>query len=1029
MKFNLLILLVCLLDPAYATNYYFSSISGDDLRTSTQAQSSSTPWKTLIKLNSFFSNLQPGDSVLFKRGETFYGSITINKSGSTGLPVVFGAYGKGIKPVITSLVTFTNWVSKGNGIWESYNSSSISTTNMVLFNGVEQEMGRYPNSDATNSGYLVYESHIGKTSITDNELTSTIDWTGAELVTRPRRWIFERNLITSHTGSTISYTTSSVYEPYDKYGYFIQNSIKTLDKPGEWYYSPSTKKLSMYFGSGTPSASIVQATTITSLVTSDDFDNIALDNLTFKGSNGSGFNIRNGSNISITNCDILFSGEDGVLVANCTNLKIENCTVSNSNNNGIDFSYGVNYAVIRNSKVLNTSLLPGLAKSGDGNGIAICSAGNGNTLEYNEIRNTGYTSITFNGDDVTIKNNLIDSFCLIKDDGAGIYSNGTSVLYKNRKITGNIVMNGVGISNGTDNPSKQPVSGIYMDNEASAAEITGNTFANCNNSGIYIHNSAGMIVKNNTLFNNNLQLNFIQESDHPSSVRNNITTNNILFSKYSTQLISSIKSNVDDIAYFGKFDSNYYARPVDDRITIYNYFPGAAMNFDLSGWQNKYGKDGASQITAKSIAAYKVINLVGANKFANGLLTSTLTGVYASSCTILLGVLGLLDGGYLQVTPILKKSNVFVSIGGITAGKKYIVRYTVKGSADNNMVINTFLRLGVSPYSLLTPMQGRKVSITRNDYELIFIAPSTQSSVQAVFQADQLSQYYLDNIQVYEANAVITNPNDSIKFVYNATMKNKIIPLDSDYVDTKGNKFSRSITLLPYTTAILIRNGSTAISPPTVNIITPSNNTKFTVPETINISAAASDSDGTISKVEFLIKGKHLYTSLKAPYNCTWKDAPAGTYIITARATDNSGLTTTSAGITIVIGTSTLARGTVPSVDTVSKIETTGATIANTNGNSTMAISNQSLNNALGLNVSISPNPASNELSIFTSGLPQNKKLIISVFSMAGVLVKTIQQGSSNRVVQLNISSLIKGAYIVKAVCGDDILSQQFIKL
>src|SRR5436190_16862712 len=149
----LLTLVVLFATTTNATNYYFSAISGDDSRTSTQAKSSSTPWKTLSKLNAFFSSLQPGDSVLLKRGETFYGSITAAKSGISGAPIVIGAYGTGSKPIITSLVTLANWVSKGSGIWESYNSSLGATVNMVLLNGVEEGMGRYPNSDAANKGY------------------------------------------------------------------------------------------------------------------------------------------------------------------------------------------------------------------------------------------------------------------------------------------------------------------------------------------------------------------------------------------------------------------------------------------------------------------------------------------------------------------------------------------------------------------------------------------------------------------------------------------------------------------------------------------------------------------------------------------------------------------------------------------------------------------------------------------------------------------------------------------------------------
>ena len=78
--------------------YYFSTLSGDDNRTSTQAQNPSTPWRTLSKLNSFFSSLQAGDSVFFKKGETYIGNFIITKSGNSGTPIVITSYGTGNKP-------------------------------------------------------------------------------------------------------------------------------------------------------------------------------------------------------------------------------------------------------------------------------------------------------------------------------------------------------------------------------------------------------------------------------------------------------------------------------------------------------------------------------------------------------------------------------------------------------------------------------------------------------------------------------------------------------------------------------------------------------------------------------------------------------------------------------------------------------------------------------------------------------------------------------------------------------------------
>src|SRR5438046_395091 len=139
---------------ADATNYYFSSSSGDDNRSSAQAQNSATPWKTISKLNSIFSTLKGGDIVYFKRGDVFYGSITPSKSGSSGLPITFDAYGTGNKPIITGFTAIGSWTSIGSGRFQAVLSSGLSTLNVVTINGNFQPIGRYPKKTAANGGYL-----------------------------------------------------------------------------------------------------------------------------------------------------------------------------------------------------------------------------------------------------------------------------------------------------------------------------------------------------------------------------------------------------------------------------------------------------------------------------------------------------------------------------------------------------------------------------------------------------------------------------------------------------------------------------------------------------------------------------------------------------------------------------------------------------------------------------------------------------------------------------------------------------------
>lgn len=86
---------------------------------------------------------------------------------------------------------------------------------------------------------------------------------------------------------------------------------------------------------------------------------------------------------------------------------------------------------------------------------------------------------------------------------------------------------------------------------------------------------------------------------------------------------------------------------------------------------------------------------------------------------------------------------------------------------------------------------------------------------------------------------------------------------------------------------------------PTVSLTSPSNNASFTTLQSINLTATASDADGTIAKVEFYDGATLLNSDASAPYSFVWSNLTVGSHIITAIASDNSGLTKTSTAITI----------------------------------------------------------------------------------------------------------------------------------
>jgi len=90
---------------------------------------------------------------------------------------------------------------------------------------------------------------------------------------------------------------------------------------------------------------------------------------------------------------------------------------------------------------------------------------------------------------------------------------------------------------------------------------------------------------------------------------------------------------------------------------------------------------------------------------------------------------------------------------------------------------------------------------------------------------------------------------------------------------------------------------------PTVSITSPANNATFTAPAALSVSSNAADSDGSITQVDFYNGTTLLGTDNTAPYSYTWSNVSAGSFSITARATDNGGAVATSSAVNVTVTT------------------------------------------------------------------------------------------------------------------------------
>lgn len=435
---------------------YYVAINGSDVNS---GRSAGAPFQTLAKINSLA--LQPGDSILFRRGDTFRGNLTIKRSGQAGKPIVIDAYGSGAKPVLAGSVPVTGWTAVGNNMWQANCPQCGPEVTGLYRNGTTLPLGRYPNPDAVSRGYLTVQAHVGNLQLTSQQPLS-VNWTGGEVVVRPTYWIIDRARITRQSANVLTLANPSSYQFTDGWGFFIQNHPATLDQPGEWYYNPANKTIRLYDPAGNPGRYLITATTTSRGIDLVNASFITLRNLHVTETLNEALLATNASDLTVVSTDFTNAGEDGVIITGSgRNVLIENCRIHDVNNNG--FVIGSHQSLtFRGNSLRRIGVLPGRGKSGDGEYNALQTLANQALIENNVIDSIGYNGISF-WNNTIIRQNRISNFCMTKADGGGLYVwNGKHLPMSNIKIASNIIYRGIGIPGGVADTRLSGAHGVFF---------------------------------------------------------------------------------------------------------------------------------------------------------------------------------------------------------------------------------------------------------------------------------------------------------------------------------------------------------------------------------------------------------------------------------------------------------------------------------------------------------------------------------------------------------------------------------------
>jgi len=170
---------------------------------------------------------------------------------------------------------------------------------------------------------------------------------------------------------------------------------------------------------------------------------------------------------------------------------------------------------------------------------------------------------------------------------------------------------------------------------------------------------------------------------------------------------------------------------------------------------------------------------------------------------------------------------------------------------------------------------------------------------------------------------------------------------------------------------------------PAVVITAPTDGSEFLAPTDINITASASDADGSISKVEFFNGATKLGEKSSSPWSLTWNDVPVGIYYLTAVATDNSEAEATSAPIQMIVSPE----------------------------------------------IRLYPNPNDGNFTLTLTESLQGVRNMITITSSEGELVYTGILFQDELIKQFNLHDLLPGVYTIEIIGDQMTVAKRFIKI
>lgn len=796
--------------PVSAQSYFFSQDGNDG----NNGRERSSAWRTLNRLDGLL--LKAGDSILLERGSTFPGSLKIQGIGRPGQVIYVGAYGTGPEPVISGSMQVHEWERFRDNIWRSPVERSAKEPTSLFINGTTQEIARHPNK-----GYLkISKSLSDENSFTDTtQLFADHFWDGAEMVIKTARWTIDNLPVETYQDKTFHLMRRASSKLQSGAGYFLQKHISAMDINGEWFFDRAIRQILLFYDGDPRTEKIVVEVSTTDVglnILHSDY--VTVEDLTVSNARQTGVTIIDSDNVTLDGIRINNSGVNGLMVIGCKNPTVRNSIIADSNNNGVEWN-GNDNGIFENNTVVRTGLRPGRGLSGNGNNIGLSVTGANpdagkNMIQYNRIDSTGYSGIDFRIGNTSVKNNLIRYFCMIKDDGAGVYTWHNP--YGSNTIEQNLILDGAGSGDGTIDPSQRFASGVYVDDRSAEIAIKGNTIAFCGLAGIFIHNSTNIDIDDNRLFNNGKHLPNREKAQLlvrvdkiaplPLTARLSVARNIFVSPNESTPCLYLSTTESRAVEDPGHFTSNaYWARNADQVIALYNG-EGSMCNapkfFSLSNWQRATDLEhGSSFEVVRCTNGKREVGerlMFDDSKNAGWMTWPDVTRIVRDNHT---GV----PAPSLKIIPPDGNEALFYSQAiTLNKAKTYCLAFSAKASKNNNV---EFVPLAaVQPWNSVGEYTCFSLDTTFQRFTYFF--KPTESVAQARLNFKCNDSFWIDNVTLTEVGSV--PDKTSFRLIFNDTAQSRKVTITDRFTDLNGTRLPQTVELNGYSGKLLLMSDDTA---------------------------------------------------------------------------------------------------------------------------------------------------------------------------------------------------------------------------